>query len=615
MVDGIDMRDAEDGPRADAAPEIHAAAVTWPRGFTMKASGLHWQGPAEDAPVLWLTSPFAVEGETRTGAGMEWGFLLSWQDSDKRPHTFAVPRRLLLGEAREFEGELLSRGMRIASSPPLRQRFRDALMNLRTTQRITSVSRMGWHHSAGGAVYIAGDGASFGPSAERIVLQGASPDAAAAVAPSGTLAEWQEHVAAMAVGNDLAALFLAAAFAGPILDIAGEPSGGLHAFGASQKGKTTILRLAASVWGKPEAGAALRTWRSTSNGIEGVAAACNDALLSLDELGQCDAREAGEIAYLFANGAGKSRAARDGSARAARSWRLMLLSTGEMDLAAKLAEGGKRAMAGQLVRLLNIPLPEAGPMGQALHGRETSGALLIAANEAARRFHGTAAPAFLERLAAMRAEDAAGLAAIINAARDAWVASNLPADAEGQVSAAARRFGIIAAAGELAASFGILPWPAGEASRAAAAGFRLWVRHRGGAGAHEDAEAVDHVRRFLVAHGTARFAPLLREGEPVRLIEGGDRILGGRVGWRWVPADGQAQTGRQQEYLAETSVFRAEICAGRDHRTVLAALRRAGFLRHDDGRLDTKAAAITGVGRPRVYAIQGAIIGGLEGEA
>lgn len=610
MVDGIDMRDAEDGPPHDAAPETHAAAVSWPRGFAMERTGLHWTSPGDDPKTSWIASPFAVEGETRTGAGEGWGFLLSWQDSDKRVHTFAMPRRLLLGEAREFEGVLIDGGMRIASALPLRQRFRDALMNLRTTQRITSVSRTGWHHGAGGIVYVMGDGNTFGPSAERIVLQGASPDAAATAAPSGTLAEWQEHVAALAVGNDLAALFLAAAFAGPILDIVGEPSGGLHAFGASQKGKTTILRMAASAWGKPEAGAALRTWRSTSNGLEGVAAACNDALLSLDELGQCDAREAGEIAYLFANGAGKSRAARDGSARAARSWRLMLLSTGEMDLTAKLAEGGKRAMAGQLVRLLNIPLPDAGPMGQGLHGRETGGALLVAANEAARRFHGTAAPDFLERLAEMRAEDPEGLAATISAARDAWVADNLPDEADGQVSAAARRFGIIAAAGELAASFGILPWPEGEAARAAAAGFRLWLAHRGGAGAHEDAEAVDAVRRFLVQHGASRFAMLSRNAETKKLDEDATRIVGGRMGWRW------KATGGRWEYLAEASVFRAEICAGRDPKTVLGALKRAGFLRGEAGRNDTKApAVIEGLGRPRVYAIGAAIIGGVEGEA
>jgi uncharacterized protein (DUF927 family) len=43
-------------------------------------------------------------------------------------------------------------------------------------------------------------------------------------------------------------------------------------------------------------------------------------LLILDELSQMDAREAGEAAYLLANGRGKARASRMGTARQSASW-------------------------------------------------------------------------------------------------------------------------------------------------------------------------------------------------------------------------------------------------------------------------------------------------------
>ncbi|WP_457589305.1 DUF927 domain-containing protein, partial [Legionella pneumophila] len=49
-----------------------------------------------------------------------------------------------------------------------------------------------------------------------------------------------------------------------------------------------------------------RLWRSTTNGLEGLAALHNDGLLILDELSQMDPREAGEAAYLLANGQGKT---------------------------------------------------------------------------------------------------------------------------------------------------------------------------------------------------------------------------------------------------------------------------------------------------------------------
>jgi uncharacterized protein (DUF927 family) len=61
----------------------------------------------------------------------------------------------------------------------------------------------------------------------------------------------------------------------------------------------------------------IRTWRATSNGLEGVAALHCDSLLCLDEMGQVDSREGGHIAYMLANGVGKTRATRTGEARPA----------------------------------------------------------------------------------------------------------------------------------------------------------------------------------------------------------------------------------------------------------------------------------------------------------
>lgn len=74
-------------------------------------------------------------------------------------------------------------------------------------------------------------------------------------------------------------------------------SGGFHFRGSSSSGKTTALHLAASVFGQPSR--YIRLWRTTANGLEGLAALHNDSLLILDELSQADPKEAGEAAYCW----------------------------------------------------------------------------------------------------------------------------------------------------------------------------------------------------------------------------------------------------------------------------------------------------------------------------
>ena len=151
---------------------------------------------------------------------------------------------------------------------------------------------------------------AIGSSDELVVFQNAH-GIEPAFAVAGSVDEWRESVAALAAGNTRLVFALSVAFAGTLASLVGEDSGGFHLRGKSSSGKSTALRVAASVWGEPTY---VRVWRATANGLEGLAAMHNDGLLILDELSQCDPREAGEAACLLANGQGKSRAQRDGTA-------------------------------------------------------------------------------------------------------------------------------------------------------------------------------------------------------------------------------------------------------------------------------------------------------------
>ncbi len=78
-------------------------------------------------------------------------------------------------------------------------------------------------------------------------------------------------------------------------------------------------------------------------------------MLCLDELGQVDGKEAGEIAYMLANGSGKNRLKAKGGLRKKFEWNILFLSTGEISIADKINEAGKKAQAGMMARMADIP--------------------------------------------------------------------------------------------------------------------------------------------------------------------------------------------------------------------------------------------------------------------
>ena len=316
------------------------------------------------------------------------------------------------------------------------------------------------------------------------------------IARAERLEGWQEHVARYAIGNSRLGLALSTAFAAPLLYPTSSESGGFHFRGGSSTGKTTALIVAGSAWGGGGVRGFIRTWRATSNGLEGVAALHCDALLCLDEMGQVDGREAGAIAYMLANGCGKARANRDGFARPSAEWRLLFLSSGEVGLADKIAEDGRgrRAAAGQQVRIVDIAADAGAGLGlfEDLHGFASADAFARHLKMAAGEHYGLAWRAFMRLLT----KDFDAIAPTVSGYRDEFIAENCPKGADGQVSRVAARFGLVAAGGEMATAFGVLPWEPGEATKAAARCFADWLarprRHRAGrrTGRHRDGAAV-----------------------------------------------------------------------------------------------------------------------------
>jgi uncharacterized protein (DUF927 family) len=581
---------ADDTCGSNAAPEAPAL----PEGFELRRDGLYWR---EDAAPVFVSGRIVATAQTRDGDGHAWGVLLEWPDDDGRAHQWVMPRALLAGDGVEVVRELMARGLRVSSGRRGRERLLDYLNRVSPPARVRVVPRLGWHDTVtGGRVFVLPEATLGDTGPERIVLQVERRDALPPIRQAGTLEEWQTRVGAVAVGNTRLAFMISAAFAPPLLGLLGADGGGFHLRCRSSSGKTSTLRAAGSVWGGGTVTGFCASWRATDNGLEGAAAAHNDLPLILDEINEAGAEDAGKIAYLVANGRGKARAGRDGGARGVAMWRTVLLSAGEVSLADKMGEAGKhggRVKAGQEMRLLDIPGDtQRFGLFETLHGHPDGAALADALKAAAGHYYGTAGRAWLERLAA-DPEAAMRRAREVQAE---WLAEHLPPNPGAQVRRAADYFALVAAAGEMAAGAGILPWPPGEASTAAAACFEVWREtRRGGDGDAEAAEAIERARGFIIAHGASRFEALDAHDTATS-----DKTVN-RAGWR----KGQGSAAR---YLIPREVWRGEVMAGADPEAAARALRDAGFLISDDRQRLVKRERVGGL-NPRVYVIRATILG------
>ena len=519
-------------------------------------------------------SQLTVVAETRDADGRNWGRLLSVVDRDNTHKEWAMPMEQLAGDGVSYRSELLSMGLDLAPGRKAREFLHEFISYERPKEKARCVSRTGWH----GRAYVAID-ETLGVgqnSQERLLLQTAVPPDHP-FRTAGSLAGWQDEIARSAIGNSRLALAISAAFAAPLLHPLDAEGGGFHLRGGSSTGKSTALAVGGSVWGGGGLNGFLRTWRATSNGLEGVAALHCDALLCLDEMGQVDGREAGAIAYMLANGAGKSRAGRSGDARSAASWRVLFLSSGEVSLADKLAEDGRarRAAAGQEVRIVDIPADAGAGLGlfEDLQEFGSADAFSRHLKGAAARHYGHPSRAFLKVVVDCFDD-------IQREARSSchkFVRDHCPEGADGQISRVAARFGLIAAAGEIAREARILPWPEGEAMRAAGRCFRDWLAQRGGIEPAEERNAIAQVRHFIELHGASRFEPIGdgREHAEARVIN--------RAGFR----AGDAING--YEYIVLPEAWKADVCTGMDAIFVTKSLAQRGLLKvGSDGKAQIK---------------------------
>ncbi|WP_370554004.1 DUF927 domain-containing protein [Edwardsiella tarda] len=518
-----------------------------------RSDGIYWITPKVDKGTgeiinteAWLCSPLEVVGGGSDCSNQRF-LIMRWDmPGSKVKVTMAIPWGNI-GNRTGWE-TIMNGGVSVTTKPSLKSILADWLQRSGAGQEWRISHTTGWQCGA----YIMPDGEIIGTPDQPVLFNGRS-SAAAGYTVAGTADSWRESVGRLADGNYSMMTGVAAALAAPLIGLCGADGFGIHFYEQSSAGKTTTANVASSLYGDPDA---LRlTWYGTALGLANEAAAHNDGLMPLDEVGQgADPVSVSQSAYALFNGVGKLQGAKEGGNRDLKRWRTVAISTGEMDLETFIATVGRKTKAGQLVRLLNIPLSKAVNFHDHQNGKQHADAL----KDAYQHHHGAAGRQWIKWLADHQQQ-------AINTVRECearW-RSLIPADYGEQVHRVAARFAILEAA--LLLGNVVTGWDKQTCQDAIQHSFNAWVREFG-TGNKEHQQIIEQAEAFLNAYGLSRFAPIPYSPEDLPIKE--------LAGYR----KGGSLDGEKMVFYTLPATFEKEIAAGFNPKQFAEALKHAGML-------------------------------------
>ena len=368
-----------------------------PASYVFDEDGIYELRDDQDGDLVptRICSPLIVKGRCRNSVGSGWGRVLAVQDPEGTWHELVLSAQQLNKSANAALAPLFDLGFELARVEKAAESVMNLLSHWRPEAQFLRFDRLGWtgkQHDA----FVLGNGRVIGDA--LVATDSVSEELMSAIHTRGTLDAWKTEVAGRCVGNPLMMLAVSHAFTGPLLSVLGQTGGGFHLRGESSRGKSTIQYVATSVWG---ARPLLQSWDGTPSGFEGIAAACNDTLLNIEELHKADPKTVGDIVYMLANGEGRLRARSNGKLQTPQRWRVPVLSSGEVSLEDHMASGGRKTFAGQEVRLINLEADgRAHGAFDALHGETTAKAFAERVDHASLETYGHAGPRFVEALMA-----------------------------------------------------------------------------------------------------------------------------------------------------------------------------------------------------------------------
>jgi putative DNA primase/helicase len=544
-------------------------------------------GRIEYARISGYIEPLCFVRSREEDKTQDWKLRVRFLTHEGSMQTEDIPREDIL-ERNGMGPLLLNRGMDIELNGL--KHLNLLLSGAKPERVITSVPRRGWR----GDVFIINGDDEF--ELDRR-LEGNFSQA-------GTLDDWKKNVAGFCGGNALAMFGITTMFVSPLLPwLSVEADGVYHIVGATSSGKTSILRAAASVWGRGERGSKggfIQSWLHTGNHLELMCEGHNHIGLTLDELSQLSPDAAADIAYKIAHGTGKGRMRADGGSRTTKTWRVVGLSSGEKGLdhlVAMSRRGGGRSRleGGAEVRFVSIPAD--GYQYRAfseLHGCADGGEYAVDLERRTNKYYGVAGPAFVDKLA----KNFRQVETFTDPMR-VQLLQRMDPHMQGtsdQARRVAGRFVSVMLAGCLAAHWKILPWSPVEITDAVEEVFHLWKKAHDDAKASSDTEAAwRRIQNAFQRHETNRFTQIKitmvnRKGETD--IKRKAPEISEEWGWH---VEGPGKKDNDGHVEIKSAVMRDQILDGFNTNAVMKELVALGRLLPDQEDRYTNRRKISGV--------------------
>lgn len=522
----------------------------------------------------------------RTPKGDGWSYTIIFETIDGVIDEVIVRAVDLSGSGRAGLKIMVNAGVEVC--PGREGTFVAFIRECRLSQRDLLISSAGWVE--GRNMYAFPNQVIGDTGGDRVVYRPeVNSPTESSMRPSGTLQEWRDHVASLAKGNPLLVFSTLTAFAAFLVRFLGLDGGGFNIVGPSSRGKTTFLGVGVSVASNgsdpaTQGNSSIQRWSMTGNAAEVHGAAHNDGLLALDELGTFVGKGLDALLYNLTGGKGKAAMTSSRLLQKIRVWTCLILSTGELSFRAKLEETGCKIRAGQLIRMIDIPVGDEIILNT--HGM-AAGDFANRLKRACATYFGTAGPAFVAELIGYLEDDSEGFRRDLLEALEEFTVELTPAGLEPEQVRAIRRFALLRLAGELAVQFGILPLTDIDILEAVEFARDRWLQ-----GSSNDISDNDRAIRALQGYITRNHSAFASIRDTHARVSNAKGFFNADRGW----------------YLFDDAQLQTAI-SGYDVKEVVKALRGKRLLVvHESGRLKVKQ-RVACMGRPvRFYAVKACIL-------